>query len=658
PALIGSAFFQQKRQRNGGMLDVEFQPSDSLTIDATGFLSKLQATNVNDNYLMWLQNGFVHDGNGQAPNPGYIVQNNTLVSATFAPVAGKPYGVYDQISRPNEVAQTNFGNLDIDWRATDKLKFYAQGGVSTAHGKTPFQDVLETNPGVGNGAAYSLNGTTTAPNWNLGNTNGTTPNPIDPTTGLATPVAFGWIFGDQNMDVLDKEWWTRLDGTYSFNAGPFKDLEFGVRYSEHQRHLWNVIGQGPNFGALGPNPSQTYPTGYGNYPSNYGNGLGSGFPTQIWTWSPDQLSAYDSAYANRDPVTRADWTADYGLQEKDPSAYLEATFGGDRWAGNVGVRYAQTKEDIINNVGVSAQTPGAITSSAFGPYIQVPTDHTYNNVLPTANLKLNLTPSLIARFAAGETMTRADYSALAGSIQLGAPPPPCTPPTPCIIGTGSGSNPDLKPITSWNYDAGIEWYFAPRSLLDFDVFYMDLKNYVAFGTVRKSFLTFSNQGPPQGYPADYDLTVPVNATGRVGGFEANYIQAIGEHFGIETNYTYADGKQTSLLTISGDDRLVGTSKNTFNIMGYYENAHFSARIAYNYRSEFFSGLDRNTAFSQNGLGTLAASLVWIVNDNFSVTVDGMNLNNPTLKYFALNDSQPRAFYKNGAQYYLTLRFKM
>jgi iron complex outermembrane receptor protein len=103
---------------------------------------------------------------------------------------------------------------------------------------------------------------------------------------------------------------------------------------------------------------------------------------------------------------------------------------------------------------------------------------------------------------------------------------------------------------------------------------------------------------------------------------------------------------------------VGTSKNTFNIMGYYENAHFSARIAYNYRSEFFSGLDRNTAFSQNGLGTLAASLVWTVNDNFSITVDGMNLNNPTLKYFALNDSQPRAFYKNGAQYYLTLRFKM
>src|SRR5262249_12034409 len=102
PALIGSAYFTQKRQRNGGMLDIEFQPAENLTIDATGFLSKLNATNYNRNYLMWLQNGFVHDGSGQAPEPGYVVQNNTLVSATFAPVAKTNYGVYDMISRPNE----------------------------------------------------------------------------------------------------------------------------------------------------------------------------------------------------------------------------------------------------------------------------------------------------------------------------------------------------------------------------------------------------------------------------------------------------------------------------------------------------------------------------------------------------------------------------
>jgi len=72
---------------------------------------------------------------------------------------------------------------------------------------------------------------------------------------------------------------------------------------------------------------------------------------------------------------------------------------------------------------------------------------------------------------------------------------------------------------------------------------------------------------------------------------------------------------------------------------------------------FFSGLDRNTAFSQDAIGNLAASLVWTVNDMFSLYLDGENLNNPTLKYYALNTDQPRAFYKNGVQYYFTVRAK-
>jgi iron complex outermembrane receptor protein len=36
----------------------------------------------------------------------------------------------------------------------------------------------------------------------------------------------------------------------------------------------------------------------------------------------------------------------------------------------------------------------------------------------------------------------------------------------------------------------------------------------------------------------------------------------------------------------------------------------------------------------------------------------MNLNNPVLKYYAENTSQPTAFYNNGRQFYLTLRGKL
>ena len=143
---------------------------------------------------------------------------------------------------------------------------------------------------------------------------------------------------------------------------------------------------------------------------------------------------------------------------------------------------------------------------------------------------------------------------------------------------------------------------------------------------------------------------------RVQGVELAYQQAINDNFGFAANYTYADGKQTSQLT-NDDDRLVGTSENTYNLSGYFENAQFNARVTYTYRSEFFSGLDRNTAFSQDDIDFAGGSLGYTFNDNYTITLDGQNLNNPTLKYFALNKDQPRAFYKNGAQYYLNLRVK-
>jgi len=90
---------------------------------------------------------------------------------------------------------------------------------------------------------------------------------------------------------------------------------------------------------------------------------------------------------------------------------------------------------------------------------------------------------------------------------------------------------------------------------------------------------------------------------------------------------------------------------------YYEDAHFSAHVTYNYRSAFFSGLDRSTAFSQDSIGTLAASVAYAYNEHLSLNFDAQNLNDPTLKYYALNTTQPRAFYKNGRQFYLSVRAK-
>jgi iron complex outermembrane receptor protein len=654
PRMIGAAFFEQERKRTGGLIDLEFRPSDDLRLDLQYFTSELEATNYNRNYLLWGVN-VLNDGAGQAPDPGYVVRNNTLVEATFSPQTTavcdadpqtpqpdcRLYGVYDQISRPDEKATSDYVSFEASYQVSDALEISGQVGTSEGHGETPTQDVSETHPARNSGASWQLQGIGSAPNFDIGTANTSTPVPG------GTPVIFGWIFGAQLVDTEDEETWANIDADFSVDRGIWTGLQVGARYQEHTRESLNNVNQGPLAPAMDP---ANFPTDFQNYPSDF-NTFGGSFPTDVWFWSPSQLAEYNGApgFVNRDPVLRADAALFFSVEEENAAGYVQADFRGSSWSGNIGVRYVRTDESVLIFDQPTAD-PNAVQGSLFGPYIGIPVDNTYNDWLPSANLKWDLSDQLIARFAVGKTMTRPDYSALGGATNL-------IPPTTIgELGSGTGGNPDLEPIRSTNYDAGLEWYFAENSLLAATVFYMDLDNYVGFGTTTKSYFTFSTLFP-NGADVLYELDVPLNASGRVQGFEIAYQQAINENFGFAANYTYADGKQTSLVEPGGDDRLFGNSENTYNLSAYYENARFNARVTYTFRSDFLSGIDRGTAFSQDDTESLAASLGYIVNDNFSVTLDGQNLNDQTLKYFARNEDQPRAFYKNGAQYYLNLRFK-
>ncbi|MEO6918699.1 MAG: TonB-dependent receptor [Collimonas sp.] len=631
PNLINSALFEQQRKRTGGLIDAQFKVSNDFSFDINGFTSEMKAANYNRSYEFWGAQ-VINAGAGQSPNPGYTVKNNTLTSATFAPVAGTNYGVYDQISRPDESASSNFVELGTKWRASDSLTFTTKLGTSTGEGKTPTQNVAEWNVGVGAGAGYQLNGTGTAANWNLGATNNSSP----------AGAQFGWIFGDQNIDVKDKENWAQIDGEYTAGWGALSSVQFGARYNDHKRSSDGVIGQGPAADGSAANPAN-FPQGYQNFPSNFGSGLGSGFPTNVWYYTPGQLAAYN-AFTNRDPVSREDWNSEFSVKEKNTAGYLQGNLEGNHWSGNVGLRVVQTQENVLSNVAAPATAPGAILTSAFGPFVRQQDKNTYVDVLPSANLKFELSKDLIARFALSKTMTRPDYSALAGQVSLSPPAQFGS------IGSGSGGNPDLKPITSNNFDTSLEWYFAPRSLVSASVFNMNLTSYVGLGSVTRSYVT-STPDHPANYMADYVLTVPVNTSGTVTGIELAYEMPLGKNFGFATNATFINAYDAA------NGPLVGASKRTANLTAYFEDERFNARISYNYRSSFYSGLDRSTAFYQAGVGTLAMSLGFKYSEQLAFSLDAQNLNNPTLKYYAQSEDQPRAFYKNGRQFYLNAHLK-
>ena len=84
--------------------------------------------------------------------------------------------------------------------------------------------------------------------------------------------------------------------------------------------------------------------------------------------------------------------------------------------------------------------------------------------------------------------------------------------------------------------------------------------------------------------------------------ELSWQQPIWKGFGVIANYTYAQGHDDN------GGPLVGDSKHTANVTGYYENHWLSARLAYTYRSAFLVGLDRSSLEYQDAIGSLDGTL--------------------------------------------------
>ncbi|WP_226467661.1 TonB-dependent receptor [Luteimonas panaciterrae] len=635
PNLVGAVLFEQERTRKGGVLDIQVKANDNLTLGLNAFYSKLEADNYNRNYMMWTS----QFAPNFAPLPGYRVENGILTHAQYAPTNSDPivpFGVYDQISRPNASSESKYVTADADWQVSDSFHLNMQVGKTEGHGRSPTQDVIELGTAGNAGASWTMNGYGNPLDWSLGGDN-SSPSGIRPQNG--------WIFGGQGIDVLDEEKWAQADGEVTFLEGVLSSLDFGLRYSDHTRESLNEIAQGPNFATDWQNPAN-YPTSHSNYPNDFGSGIGGNVPGGIWYWTPEQLKQINAQFANRDPVARFYWADLYSVQEKTGAAYIQANFQGDRWSGNFGLRYVRTRADIDYNTGVPEKNTvqGPITGSAFGNYYKNRYENTYSKLLPSANFKYDLTDSLVLRLAGSQTLTRPDFSALAGSVSLDD-----------LTHSGSGGNPELDPIISTNFDASLEWYFAPRALLAASVYSMRLKDYVTFGNEVRTYLDQqASQGGTQVF-SDYTVSVPVNTDARVKGVELTYEQPIGENFGISANYTYADSDS------DGDKPVYGTSRNTYNLSGYFENELFNARLSYTHRSEFYAGVNRNDDFFQDSIGNLSASIGYKINDLVTVSLDGLNLNDPKLKYYSQVNGEgrklPYAFYENGRQYYLNFRFK-
>jgi iron complex outermembrane receptor protein len=619
PGLLGSTLFEQTRDRKGGLVEVQFKPTDNLTLGASGFRSDMDANNYNRNFMLWGGNF----GTSQAPEPGYTVQNGVLTNATYAGVPGTKYVVYDMIYREAS-SKTSYYTLDADWQASDSISAKFQAGTTKGVGQTPRQFIAEVTAADGGGASWTTHGNGAPVDWSVGGD-------ISP-TGVCGAACFG-TWGNQMVKAIDKENWGTADFTQYFDTGVLNSFNYGLRYAKHDREAQSPEGASP-----GDIWSALQNGATASYPGNFAKGIGGNFPRNLWYFTPGALEsailANSTWLSNNDgPTGRHNYGAEYSVDEKNLAAYFQANFEGDNWSGNVGLRYVNIDQNIDSYFAVT-NVADADVSSLFGQWKRVQTENKYHRFLPSANIKFNMAENLVFRFAASQTQTLPDYSAL-GAAAWGSD----------LNKTGGGGNPNLKPVRSTNFDAGLEWYFMPRGLLSATGYSMNMKDYVAYGVqTQMLFSELTHQLEP------YQVAMPINADAQVTGVELAYQQPIGKYFGINANYTYADGS-TDHTWADGSNHLLGTSKNTYNVGAYFENDTFGARVSYTRRTAFLIGLSGANPYYQGNFGTLAASFSYKATDWLSFSLDALNLNNPTYRYYQ-STQIPTAFYENGRQYYL------
>jgi iron complex outermembrane recepter protein len=657
--LMGEALFTQERNRKGGSLSIELKPTSTIDLSLSGFSSKMEANNYNRNFMVtpfWALND-TRQVAGNLPTISNVnVSNGILTSVDYTFAKPTVVGVYDLISRKAS-ASTNYLNLDGSWAVTNSLKISGNAGVSNGEGKTDAQDVYEADV-YGTSAGYTLNGSNSAPSFRE--------TLATPTAGhtAAGSYATDWIFGDQDVDVKDKDTWGQIDAEYALDSGVLRSLKFGLRGADHKRYTDGaIIGQGPNWSTdpfANPLPLAAYNT---PYPSNFGSGLGGSYPTGVSYPSQGDLAAYDATYAVR-PLSRRQVLSEYYVKEKTQAGYVQGNFEGESWSGNVGVRGVQTKSSSLVWIPTSDTTLPGYAASAFaavGPlwtdpsgYYQTWRDHTYTDFLPSASVRIDVTPKVVARFSLAKTMTRPDYTALSSAQVLAN----YSDPTGKSVGSGTSGNPDLKPVRSTNVDANIEWYFAPRAFVSMGAFHMEMSSYITDGTLRVVRSTdVVPSGGQQGVKgnqritAPFDLSTSVNMKATVTGLEWAIEMPVFENFGFSANYTLADAHDETGHVLKGAVKSSGT------LSGYFENDIFSARLNYNYSGDNYLGRDRGTDYYQRGVGVVSASLGVKVGKQLSFSLDAQNLNDPILKYYGDTKDEPRAIYRNGRQFYVAAHFK-
>lgn len=440
--------------------------------------------------------------------------------------------------------------------------------------------------------------------------------PVD----LTNPANFNlYPFNIAPKNSKDWDKFARLDVARDL-GGFFHKLAVGGEYHWRKRDYWRrdyIVNPpaGTPLTSLGAGAYEQLP--YDDYLS----GISGNIPR---TWLVPVTSAYYNALFNNTianaPLTPGDMAASFKTTEKTASAYARLDYGtmlgSVNLVGNVGLRFVHTDQVASGYL----RTGNNVSPASF--------PKTFNDWLPSFNLKAELTRTLIARFAASRVLTRPNVTDSAPRITVSTDAP-----------TASGGNPQLLPFLATQFDGGLEWYFNPRGALTGAVFYKALDNYITAQNVNIDI-------PGRGTVL---LSTQVNGgNAKVYGVEAGYNQVFTflpapfDGLGMQASYTHTSVKASYTAGARPIvDQMLGLSKNSFNVVGFYDKGPLSMRLSYVWRDRYLSGTGSTTQAPTYTapFGSLDGSIGYKLLKNVSLSVEAINLSGA--KLYTYNDDPQR-----------------
>jgi TonB-dependent receptor len=328
----------------------------------------------------------------------------------------------------------------------------------------------------------------------------------------------------------------------------------------------------------------------------------------------------------------------YTLNERTLAGYVMGKFKFENGQVVAGVR---VERFLLENKGT------ARTSTGLRP-LSAPQEHT--DFFPSINARFDLSDDLVFRIAGQRGVARPSF----GEIRVGSAINDTTTP-----GTIGGGNPMLKPEYTWGVDASLEYYLPGGGILALSGFHRWVDNVLYQNQQRVGSTVFNSNGVDR---SNYLLTSTFNGeNGRLYGIELNYQQRFTflpgalDGFGFQGNLALLGG-EFDTPTLKGI-AFQGLSDTVVNASLYYEKYGLSARVSYQWRSDWLDTLGGfGSGEYRKGYDNLDVSLRYAVTDQFTLFADASNLTDAVYLAYEGDKSRPTEVEQIGRRFLFGTRF--